>query len=482
MNPADYTSLDGVALADLVARGEVTAPELAATARAAIDEVNPRLNAVIGRIDAVADEALARGPREAPFSGVPFLIKDIGMHYADIPHEMGSRFAEGLVFPHDTELASRFKRAGLVTLARTNTPEFGCNASTEPVFTGATRNPWNPAHSAGGSSGGSAAAVAAGVVPFAHANDGGGSIRIPASCCGLFGLKPSRGRMPSGPDSDDLIFGMGAELVVSRTVRDSAAVLDATHGPDAGARLMLPSPEAPYRELITRPPDRLRIAYTLTTPEGAVPMHPDCRAGVERTARLLAELGHTVEEASPVFDHRGACLNFLDLAAAFFGGGIGMIQQLTGRVPSRQNMEATTLAIYEHGKAMSAFGLGAAFARINELSRHMGSFFAKYDLWLTPTMAVPPVKLGVLDATAEMGAEEWIMHVLSFAPFTAPFNATGQPAMSVPLHQSADGLPIGMHFVGRLGGEATLLRLARQLEEAAPWIQRRPGVYFGRER
>ena len=479
MKPAEYTALDGVALAELVARGEVTAAELAATARAAIDAVNPRLNAVIGRIDAVAEEALTRGPQGAPFSGVPFLIKDIGMHYANIPHEMGSRFAEGLIFPHDTELAVRFKRAGLVTLGRTNTPEFGCNASTEPVSKGPSRNPWNPAHSTGGSSGGSAAAVAAGVVPFAHANDGGGSIRVPASCCGLVGLKPSRGRMPSGPDSDDLIFGMGVELVVSRTVRDTAAVLDVTHGPDVGARLMLPSPEAPYRELIKRPPGRLRIAYALESPAGAVPMHPDCKAGVERTAKLLADLGHVVEEASPTFDHQGACLNFLDLAGAYFGNGISAIQQLTGRVPSRDNMEATTLAIYEYGRALSAFGLGAAFARINELSRLMGAFFTKYDLWLTPTLAVPPVKLGVMDANAEKGAAEWITGILSLAPFTAPFNATGQPAISLPLHQSADGLPIGMHFVARLGDEATLLQIARQLEEASPWVHRRPGIAFG---
>ena len=479
MKPSEYTAHDGLALADLVARGEVTPAELAATARAAIDEVNPRLNAVIGRIDAVADEALTRGPKGAPFSGVPFLIKDIGMHYAGIPHEMGSRFTEGFVFPHDTELAVRFKKAGLVTLARTNTPEFGCNASTEPVSKGPTRNPWNPAHSTGGSSGGSAAAVAAGVVPFAHANDGGGSIRIPAANCGLVGLKPSRGRMPSGPDSDDLIFGMGAELVVSRTVRDTAAVLDATHGPDVGARIMLPGPVAPYSQLITRPPARLKIAYALESPDGAVPMHPDCRAGVERTAKLLHDLGHIVEEASPSFDHEAACLNFLDLAAAYFGGGIGVIQQLTGRVPSRENLEATTLAIYEYGRQLSAFGLASAFARINALSRVMGAFFTTYDLWLTPTLAVPPVKLGVMNATAEMGAAAWITSILSLAPFTAPFNATGQPAISLPLHQSADGLPIGMHFVGRLGDEAILLQIARQLEEAAPWAGRRPGIFFG---
>ena len=479
MKPSEYTGLDGIALADLVKRGEVTAAELADTARAAIDEVNPRLNGVIGMIDAVAEEALARGPKDGPFSGVPFLIKDIGMHYANIPHEMGSRIAKGFMFPHDTELAIRFKRSGLITLARTNTPEFGCNASTEPVANGPSRNPWNPAHSSGGSSGGSAASVAAGVVPFAHGNDGGGSIRIPASCCGLVGLKPSRGRMPSGPDSDDLIFGMGAELVLSRTVRDTAAVLDATHGPDVGARIMLPSPPAPYRQLMERPPARLRIAYALTTPDGALPMHPDCQAGVERTAKLLADLGHIVEEASPRFDHAAASQNFLDLAASYFGGGIGIIQQLTGRVPSRENLEATTLAVYEYGRQFSAFGLGAAFARINELSRLMGAFFTTYDLWLTPTLAVPPVKLGVMDAMADMSAVAWMRTIFDRAPFTAPFNATGQPAISLPLHQSADGLPIGMHFVGRLGDEATLLQLARQLEQAAPWLGRRPGIFFG---
>lgn len=478
MKPSEYTALDGIALADLVSRGEVTPAELAATARAAIDDVNPRLNAVIGRIDAVADDALAH-LQPGPFSGVPFLIKDIGMHYANIPHEMGSRFAEGLQFPHDSELAIRFKRAGLITLGRTNTPEFGCNISTEPVAKGPSRNPWNPAHSTGGSSGGSAAAVAAGVVPFAHANDGGGSIRIPASCCGLVGLKPSRGRMPSGPDTDDFVFGMGAELVVSRTVRDTAAVLDVTHGPDVGARIMLPPPAAPYRELIEQPPARLKIAYTLRSPEGATPMHPDCRAGVEKTAALLAGLGHIVEEASPQYDHAAVGLNFLDLASAFFGNGISMIQQMTGRVPSRENMEATTLAFYQYGQQLTAFGLSAAFARINVLSRQMGAFFSSYDIWLTPTLAGPPPKLGVFDATAELGALEWINAALKFAPFAAPFNATGQPAISVPLHHSADGLPIGMHFVGRFGDEATLLQLARQLEQAAPWADRRPGIFFG---
>ncbi len=460
----------------LVAAGEVTAQELADTARTAIDAVNPELNAIIGTIDEVADDALANGPKNAAFSGVPFLIKDIGMHYAGIPHEMGSRLAQGFMFPHDTELAIRFKQAGLITLARTNTPEFGCNASTEPVAKGPTRNPWNTAHIAGGSSGGSAAAVAAGVVPFAHANDGGGSIRIPASCCGLVGLEPSRARMPSGPDGDELIYGMGVELVVSRTVRDTAAVLDVTHGPDVGARIMLPPPEAPYAELIKRPPGKLRIAYTLESPEGALPMHDDCKAGVMKTANLLADLGHEIEEARPRFDHEGACLNFLDLAAAFFGTAIGIVEQMMERTASAENLEHTTLAIFEHGRALSAFYMNEAYGRINELSRQMGAFFATYDLWLTPTMAVPPVELGVFDATAEMTGKEWIKYILDYCPFTAPFNATGQPGISLPLHQSGDGLPVGMHFVGRLGDEATLLQVARQLEEAAPWADRRPGV------
>ncbi|MBM4186351.1 MAG: amidase [Gemmatimonadetes bacterium] len=479
MNPSEYAALDGIALAELVAAGHVTAAELADVARAAIDQVNPQLNAVIGPLDAVADDAI-RHPRRGPFSGVPFLIKDIGMHYADVPHEMGSRFAKGFRFPHDTELALRFKQSGLVTLGRTNTPEFGCNASTEPVANGPSRNPWNLAHSTGGSSGGSAAAVAAGVVPFAHANDGGGSIRIPAACCGLVGLKPSRGRMPAGPDSDDLIFGMGVELVVSRTVRDTAAVLDATHGPDVGARLFLPSPAAPYRRLIDRPPSRLRVAFTRTSPDGAVPMDPECRRGVERTAALLEELGHLVEEASPVFDHQAACLNFLDLAAAFFGGGISLIEQLTGRTPSRENLEATTFGVYQYGRDLTAFQLGGAFARINQLARQMGAFFSRYDLWLTPTMAVPPVKLGVMNAAEELGAPEWIVKILSLAPFTAPFNATGQPAISLPLHHGEDGLPIGIQFVARLGDEASLLQLAKQLEDAAPWIGRRPPVFVGK--
>jgi amidase len=478
MNSSDYTQYDGVGLAELVAQGQVSAQELANTAREAIDAVNPRLNAVIGHIDEVAEDALAHGPANAMFSGVPFLIKDIGMHYANVPQEMGSRLAEGFMFPHDTELAARFKQSGLITLARTNTPEFGCNASTEPVSKGPTRNPWNPGHIAGGSSGGSAAAVAAGVVPFAHANDGGGSIRIPASCCGLVGLKPSRARMPSGPDGDEQIFGMGVELVVSRTVRDTAAVLDATHGPDVGARLMLPPPPMPYSELASLAPGRLRIAYTLDSPDGAVAMHEDCKAGVLKTAALLADLGHEVEEARPDFNHENACLNFLDLAAAFFGTAIGIVEEMTGRVAGPDTLEKTSLEILEYGRKLSAIDINVAFARVNELSRQMGHFFTGYDLWLTPTMAVPPVELGVFDANADHTASSWIRHILDYCPFTAPFNATGQPGISLPLHTSSGGLPVGMHFVSRLGDEATLLQIAGQLEEAAPWSQRRPPIFF----
>jgi len=256
-------------------------------------------------------------------------------------------------------------------------------------------------------------------------------------------------------------------------------VLDATHGPDVGCRHFLPSPTAPYSELIKRAPGKLRIAYTLKSPDGAIPMEAECKAGVEKTVTLLASLGHIVEEASPAFNHEAASQNFLDLAASDFGGGIAAIQQLTGRVPSRENLETTTLAVYEYGRSLSAFGLGAAFARINELSRLMGAFFTTYDLWLTPTLGAPPLKLGVMNANAEMSAPAWIRHIFDRAPFTAPFNATGQPAISLPLHQSTDGLPVGIHFVGRLGDEATLLQLAAQLEQAAPWSAKRPGIFFG---
>ncbi|MCP3140944.1 amidase [Pyxidicoccus xibeiensis] len=476
MHLDDYSRYDAMGLAELVRRKQVKPEELLEAAVAAISRVNPRLNAVIDVRDAQAREALKQGVPDGPFHGVPFLIKDLVAHAAGVPTDMGSRLARGTVFPTDTALMARLKRAGLVTVGRTNTPEFGNNATTEPVLHGPTRNPWNLERSPGGSSGGSAAAVAAGIVPVAHANDGGGSIRIPAAHCGLFGLKPTRGRISIGPDMGEALNGMGIEHVVSRTVRDSAAMMDATWEPEPGDPYYAPPPQRPFLEEVRRKPGKLRIALCRTAFSG-VPVSADCVAAVEDAAKLCAELGHEVVEAAPVYD--AAMLNtaMTTVWSSAMAGWAVPLSQLTGRALGPETLEATTLAVVEHGRNLKVSDLQAALAGFNQVSRIMGAFFQQYDVLLTPTAAVPPYKLGVLDATVPRKPEEWYAYVFSLIPFTAVFNVTGQPAMSVPLHWNGEGLPIGLQFVGRFGDEATLFRLAGQLEEARPWAQRLPPVH-----
>jgi len=484
MQASEYASYDGLGLAQLVRDGEVTPQELADAALGAIEAVNPDINAVIALTEEETEASLARyasGDTEGePFAGVPFLIKDVGMHYAGVPCEMGSRLCNGFVLPHDTELAARFKRAGVVTLGRTNTPEFGNNATTEPLANGPTRNPWNTGRVPGGSSGGTAAAVAARMVPLGHGNDGGGSIRIPAACCGVFGLKPSRGRLPWGPDMDEGIYGMGNEHVLTRTVRDSAAMLDATEGPDVGTRILLPRPERPYLVDAGQDPEPLRIGFSTKAFAGGPDIDPECAAAVEATATLCEELGHTVTEGAPAISHGDPGKVFLYLANMFFGTAIPAVEALTGRTADADTLEATTQKCIEFGRAASALDIARTYEVINAITRASGQFFEAYDVWLSPVTASPPIELGILNANdPDLSAEEWIDKVFRWAPMTAAFNVTGQPGMSIPLHTSRDGLPLGMQFVGRLGGEATLLSLAGQLERALPWIDRRPGVCAG---
>jgi amidase len=476
MKLTDYTAFDGLGLAHLVRSKEVSAEELLRTALKALERVNPKLNAVIGTLEAEAQAALERGLPEGPFTGVPFLIKDLALHAANVPCEMGSRLARGVMFPHDTSLMARFRKSGVVTIGRANTPEFGFNASTEPVANGPTRNPWNLEHSPGGSSGGSAAAVLAGIVPLAHANDGGGSIRIPAASCGLFGLKPTRGRTPGGPDTGDALNGLGIEHVISRSVRDSAAMLDATQGGDPGDPYQIARPERPYLEEVRREPGRLRIALCRTPASGA-PVSPECVAAVEDVARLCQSLGHEVVEAAPrydvaKFDHANGILwvTNLQLFAESISQGLG-------RPLGEEMLEATTWASVQYGRTLKALDLQVALAEMNQVSREVSRFFVEHDVLLTPVTAQPPLKLGVLNANARLSALEWLNHIFTLNPFTALFNGTGQPAMSVPLHWSAQGLPIGSQFVGRWGDEATLFRLAGQLERARPWATRRPPVH-----
>ncbi len=474
----EYTQYDALGLAKLVATKEVKPCELAEAAFSAIDQVNPQINAVVEVLREEAAQTLETGPEDGPFSGVPFVFKDIGSHYAGIASQLGSRLFEGVVAPHDTELVARFKRSGVVTVARTSTPEFGCNVSTEPLLYGPVCNPWDTTRSAGGSSGGSAAAVAAGIVPIAHANDGGGSIRAPAANCGLVGLKPSRARVPFGPDFDEGIMGLGCELVVSRSVRDTAAMLDAVAGPDVGCRIFMPEPDKSFLNSVSRDPGRLRIGFSAAAlPDGPEP-DPECVRAVTETARLLAEFGHDVYEAQAPMKGVESGRVFLVLAATFMATAVDGFEAATGRTAGPDNMEAQSLKMLDYGRALKASDIAETFILVNAMSRAMGAFFETCDVWLSPVFAKPTIKLGYLNQDdASLTAEEWIDRVFDVCPYTAVFNATGQPAISLPLHWSDAGLPVGVQLVGKLAAEETLLSLAGQLENARPWSARRPPVF-----
>jgi amidase len=473
----DYTAHDGLGLAELVARKEVTPDELGAAAFEAVAKVNPRINAVLHTIPKEAAAEIRAGLPRGPFTGVPFLIKEIVLHAKGVRCEMGSKLAQGYVPDADTELMARFRRAGFVLAGTTQTPEFGYNPTTETRAFGPVHNPWDLGRSPGGSSGGSGAAVAAGIVPIAHANDGGGSIRIPASCNGLVGLKPSRDRIPSGPDYGDLLCGLACEFALTRSVRDAAALLDAVAGPDPGAPGHPVPPARPYREQIGTPPSRLRIAWT-TTPASGAKIDPECEKAVHETVRLLESLGHTLIEDRPRYDWDAFLENVNVIWGAFGVASIDFASAMTGRKPGPDNLEAVTLASYEDGKRYSAIDLLNAMTHCNLVSRQVGPFFEKVDVLVTPTIARQPAPLGELNQNREgMTAMEWTRQVFSYVPFTPLFNVTGQPAISLPLHWSADGLPVGVQIAGRFGDEATLLRLAAQLEQARPWSAKLPPIH-----
>lgn len=470
MNLDEYRELDAVALASLVHTGEVHPREIVSTAMEAVQRLNPRLNAVLQTFDDEFPVADASGP----LYGVPFLIKDLVNHRAGGLLEMGSRLARGFVTPHDTELMRRFRKAGLITIGRTATPEFGHGCTTESVLTGPTRNPWDLSRMAGGSSGGSASAVAAGIVPAAHANDGAGSIRIPSACCGVFGLKPSRGRVSLGPDTGEALFGMGIENVLSRTVRDSAAILDCIEGPAVGDPYEITRPRVPYREAANRSPAALKIAFTTTAWSGA-PIDEECVRATRDVAKLCAQLGHAVEEASPSFDYdvfRSACIRGWAVAMV---AGIDTLVAVTKRQPSLVYLETATLSAYEFGRRLSVPEVLEVPAMLNRICRSVAPFFESYDMLLTPTTSRPAAPLGTYNQNKPgQTTEQWFDHKGSFAPFLALFNVTGQPAMSVPLSTGATGLPIGAHFAARFGQEGDLLWLAAQLESERPWIGRKP--------
>ena len=469
---AEYVNYDGLGLAELVRTREVAATEILEAAIARIERLNPTLNAVVTKVyDAARAEAQALDA-DAPFAGVPFLLKDLGGAQAGVPLSAGSRFFAHAAAPADAEIVKRHKRAGLMILGRTNTPEFGLSATTEPVLFGPTRNPSDPARTAGGSSGGSAAAVAVRMVPLAHASDGGGSIRIPAACCGLFGLKITRNRNTLAPYAGESLDGCSVEHVVSRSVRDSAAALDATAGPAPGDPYFAAPPARPFLAEVGAPPDRLRIALT-TKAFGGAPVHRDCVTATEAAAQLCEELGHIVEEAAPAFDVEGLDANYNRIFAVGATANIQLRARAIGKELNPEAFERVTWAMVEMGRSISAPDYVMMVNRLHGISREIAAFFETYDALLTPSLAEPPVELGVLDMMSDDLAA-YTERLWRFTPFTYPFNVTGQPAMSVPLSWNAAGLPIGVHFVGRYGDEATLFRLAAQLEQARPWDDRRP--------
>jgi amidase len=472
MTPDEYAELDATALAALLRDGEVKPDEVRDLATAALDAAGPRLNAVVGeRFAAPLDHA-----EDGPYAGVPFVIKDLILHAEGVPQAAGSRLlGDGVPMPSDTHLMTRFRRAGLATLARTATPELGFNATTEPVATGPVRNPWDTTRSPGGSSGGSAALVAARAVPVAHASDGGGSIRIPAAACGLVGLKPSQGRTSPGPDYADPLLGMGIEFVLARTVRDVAGMLDAVHGHEPGDRYLLPDPARPYADEVAAGSRPLRVAVTTTPFSGRGSVDPRCTEAVEAVARTLEGLGHGVEAAAPELD--AAAFDAANLVAwtSFLADGVDVLAAALGVEPGPDVLEAASLACAEHGRTLRATDLYAADRVFNATRRAVAAFHQRYDVVLTPTMNVPNTPLGHLDQDdASRDAQGWYDHIFSTAGFTALSNATGNPAISLPLGRTEEGWPVGVQVMAPYGDESTLVALAADLERAMPWAGHRP--------
>ena len=472
MKFADYRKYDAIGLAALVVKRQVSAKEVLETAIARAEQVNPSINAVIHKQYDQARRAVTHGLPQGPLSGVPFLIKDLGFFEPGEPATFGSSLFKDYVADHESAYVTRCKKAGLVFMGRSSTPEFGLNPNTEPRIYGSCHNPWNVAYSAGGSSGG-AAAVAAGILPMAHATDGGGSIRIPAAQCGLFGLKPSRGRISMAPDAGEGWGGLSAGHVVSRSVRDSAVMLDCTAGLEPGDPYAAPAPEHPFAQSIERPPRKLRIALMLKDHRGAK-VHPEFLKSVEGAAKLCQSLGHIVEEADPKLDMVTLRPMNARIAAANTAQACNLRWKALGRTPTPDDVETGTWAVYQRGLKVSGVEYIEAIAAAHAIGRKMAAFLTSYDVILSTTLAGPPPKLGYFDQNGDI--QTFTERVTEYLSVTPLHNAAGTPAMSVPLHWSSDDLPIGVHFSGRYGEEATLLALAAQLETAQPWFDRVPAL------
>jgi amidase len=473
----ELSLLDATAQAELVRNGDASAAELVDTAIERIEKLNGDVNAVIHPLYDRARSAVQRGLPAGPFTGVPIVVKDLDGTLAGAPYHAGNKAlkAAGYIATTTSYLFEKLERAGFVIVGKTNTPEFGLMPTAEPEAYGPTHNPWNLAHSSGGSSGGSAAAVASGMVPVGHAGDGGGSIRIPASMCGLFGLKPTRGRVSLGPAEHESWAGLVMRHVVTRTVRDSASVLDVLHGYMTGDWYTAPPPGRAYAREVNTEPGALRVGIRTNAPLGLAAVDPACVTAVEETARLLESLGHTVVEAGPPSLDDGALLEtFTTVMVSSLRADLAEVAEIIGRPVTADDVEAGTWANYEAGAAIDAGAYVGALKKMQAWARRTIAWWLDdgFDLLVTPSLAEPPPVLGELTDPETGGGR-----LLPFVLFTAPFNVTGQPAMSVPLATSPSGLPVGVQFVGAPYREDLLFRVAGELERAQPWADRRPSVH-----
>ena len=477
MNPItnaaiDYDKYDGLGLAELIRKKQITPLELLNAVRQRLETVNPKLNAFALLFFDKAEAAIKQGLPAGPFQGVPFALKDLGMNLTGTVTSYGSRVWKNNLASSDSTLVARYKNAGLVIFGKTTSPELGLTTTTESVAYGKTRNPWNLERTSGGSSGGASAAVSSRILPMGHASDGGGSIRIPASCCGLFGMKPTRGRVPMGPAALEGWNGCSAHHAVTISVRDSAALLDSSQGAELGSPYTCPLPARPFLKEVEADPGKLRIAFA-PAPPGGVIVDAECKTAAVNAAKLCERLGHRVEEVMLPIDNAFFRQSFLTVITVSMARALEDAVNILGHAVTEADVEPATWAMYQQGKGINSVAYSRSIANMHQVGLAMAKFQEKYDVILSPTLAKPPVKLGVLslDDPARYGKE-----VSEFSPFTALYNVTGQPSMSVPLHWTADGLPVGVMFSGRFGDEATLFRLAAQLEKAKPWANRKPVV------
>ena len=475
---AEYDQYDAMALAQLIAARQIAPLELLNALRAKVEAINPKINAFshqcFDQAEAQIKQHTGQGIGKGAFAGVPFALKDLGQQLAGTTTTAGARMFQNSRYDFDSTLVERYKRAGLVIFGKTTTPELGITTTTESVLYGKTRNPWNLERIAGGSSGGAAAAVAARILPAAHASDGGGSIRIPASICGLFGLKPTRGRVPLGPAQFESWGGCSIHHVVSISVRDSAALLDVSAGAELGSPYVTPLPARPYLSEVSLPPGKLRIAL-IVEPYGGTPLDPECRKAVMNAAKLCETLGHHVTETKLPLNGKEISERFLTMFWASVARLLEDAANARGAALTDQDVEPVTWLVYQAGLKITARDYQRSINAFHQFGFQMAKFHESYDVILSPTLAQPPVGMDILNLSPA-NPLNYAKDVGEFSPYTALYNMTGQPSMSVPLHWTPDNLPVGVMFTARYADEATLFRLAAQLEKAQPWAQRKPAM------